>query len=206
MGTLFGLVLTLLFGLLDLRSAGTRHEQKESTEPVLFLNCEEIMHPVQWNETIYVLELEPGLRKGLVELYNNNGNSQRKWPDPSKLELIYACKLSDFGGSPVFGVEITLGLIFKRAIKAEPETNPNAFKAAESVAFQEHPIEIPVLTNQEPFIFYVHNPTVYFVEISVPEFASGTLREKSERQTIRLKRPDSVGRFFLGPSPASQEK
>ena len=169
---------------------------------MLMLNCE-ISSPVRWTDRLDVLETFPGgLQRGLVQEYSRGGKPNRTWPDSGA--LICACKISNFDDLPVFDLGITLGLVFKRAVKAEPQNNPNARKSAETVsARRDHLIDIPVISGHENFGFYIHNPTPYFVEILLPEFASGELKEKSQRQAIRLRRPELTKSvpLFLGPGP-----
>jgi hypothetical protein len=175
----FGAVFTVAAGIASMQSAWFRRPDGSKPQktveanvsprsPTIALNCEVMTQPVPWANTIKVLELMPGLQKGWVLESSLVRRRTREWPEPFRPNETYTCKIGNFSDFTVFDVETVFGLTFKKAVKADPQLNSKSLKSAETVTTQEHSISLPLIESGETVVFYVRNPTQYFVQVSLP--------------------------------------
>ena len=84
-------------------SSGNTKMGPEGESAVVFLNCENLIKPVAWdNNTLYVIETFPNLTEGFVLLSSTTGKP-RSWPDEQNFQSrTYECKLRNYGSASIF--------------------------------------------------------------------------------------------------------
>ena len=172
--------------------------------PTVALNCEVMTEPIPWTNTIKVLELMPRLQKGWVLESSLVRRRTREWPEPFRPNETYACKIGNFSDLAVFDVETVLGLTFKKAVKADSQLNSKSLKSAETIATQQHSISIPEIASHTNLVFYVRNPTQYFVLVSLPDLADMEFQGSEGKRSVKLQNTGQPHFFYLGPSQPLQ--
>ena len=157
---------------------------------------------------IYILSLWPLPAEngggGLSEAWTS-GTGEMKWPtSPSGFPLnAYRCQLTNYGGSPVFNVEMALHLLFSEALRDTAQ--PNVTRGGVVTLSRNWPIEITKIDAgaDKPFVFYIYNQSDQFSQVSMPQSVTVEEGTDNTRREIRLVQ-STAPMFHLPPFEAKQ--
>ena len=166
----------------------------------VLLNCEMMVKPASWDNTLYVVETSPNLTAGFA-LITSTGGKPRNWPEEKDFRTrTYRCELTNYGPAAIFGLSTAFNFTFVEALKVPDNTG--ARKGGATVTSHEHVIEVPAIDGRGgTFVFYLHNQSEYFVNVIMPDSATVELSGRPERQRMSFKQPhpSKTLPFFLSP-------
>jgi hypothetical protein len=178
---------------------------EDDTESSVLVGCEMPLQPVPWDQPLFVIQFPypAGIEPATVI---STSKEPRMWP-PEELDVqillsnrLYRCTLTNYGSEAVFAFVAEFGFTLAEAV-IDPR-NPRVSKSGAVIARQTNPIRVRVLDkNGGTFVFYLYNPSKYFVTVEKPRFATAELNGKKGQRQIRLKQsgPNEPKTFFLSP-------
>jgi len=100
-------------------------------------------------------------------------------------QLAYECNLINYGATPLFNVQVPLGLTFKEARTVPGQ--PNARQIGAIRSHREWPIVIPKIDagRDNPFAFYIKSTSPDFVDVRLPQ--NVTLQQGGNQATITVR-------------------
>jgi hypothetical protein len=103
---------------------------------------------------------------------------------PGPTALIYECKLTNDNSSYLLNVELTLELVFQKAI--DDKNHSNSKTRGEIFSRREYRIKIPRIERDNFFIFFIWHQSPYFVNISFPATATVQIGGNQTKRHIGL--------------------
>lgn len=113
----------------------------------------------------------------------------------SSFQLIYRCRLVNYGNSPIFNVDVPLHITFMEAIS--DGTNPGSTRSGDTTSVRKWPIAIPEIGGTGGmFVFYISDRSSKFTFVTLPEFVTFERANMETKNTARLRQPSNFKLTF----------